>query len=134
MVQARGLSVLSPEIQNVNVGAKSYIVGEIPPRIVWVLVQHDVIAVPEPVITKGNISRCNAEVVAAEPEPIGAATTKPPYMMRTEFTREMTVLPRMIEVIVRIAAVVPDPLIIPRINMRRVGMSGPVNVVAVFWG
>jgi len=131
-IRLRLLTVLSPEIQNVNVGAQSHVVGEIIARIVRIFVEHDVIAVPQPAVTKGNIDGRNAEIEAPEPETTGSAATKPPYVMGAEFTREMTVLPRVIEVVSRIPAVVPNPLIVPRMNVRRIRMSRSISVVGMF--
>jgi hypothetical protein len=100
---------------------------------VGVFIDDDVIAVPEPVIAEGDIRRGDAEIEAAEPKATGAASRQVPDMASTEATREAPVLPRVVEVVVRIVApsVVADPLAIG-MNVRCVRVPALVVVVTVF--
>ncbi len=121
-------NLIISHIQNVNVRPQPRVVGKIVAGIIRVVVDHDVVSVPSPVINVDKINRGNAEVEAAEPEAIGAASFKPPYMTRTEFTGKTTVLPRAIQVVAWIvsAFIVPNPLIIIVMDVGRFRVALPV--------
>lgn len=82
-----------------NVSAQPDIVGQVPAVVVRVFIDDDVIAVPEPVPAVTKVKGRDAEVEAAKPEAIGAASAKVPSVMRAETTGEVAVLPGMVEVI-----------------------------------
>ena len=50
-----------------DVGAKSYVVGEVPAFVVGIVVDDDVVAIPEPVVAEAEVIRRDAEIKAAEP-------------------------------------------------------------------
>lgn len=101
---------------------------------VRIVIKHDVIAVPVPVCAVIQIVRRNREVESSEPESRRATTNKSPYVMRTDRLREMSVLPGVVEMIMRIipASIVSDPLVILRVDVRRRRVSLLVSKVAVF--
>jgi hypothetical protein len=82
----------------VEVGAQSDVVGEIPAFVVGVIVDHDVVAVPIPVVAVGEVKWGDAEVEAAKPETAGIATLNAPPVSAAKTALKMAVLPGMIEV------------------------------------
>jgi hypothetical protein len=115
---------LSSEISDVNVAAQSHIVGEIPAVVVGIVVDHNVVAVPEPVIAITDIKSRDAKKESAEPEAARTASAKAPPVTGAEAAFKVTMLPRMIEMEARIIApvVVPDPLAVV-MDMGGFGMS-----------
>jgi len=79
---------------------------------VGIVVDHNVVAVPEPVIAVTNIKSRDAKKESAEPEAARTASAKAPPVTRAEAAFKVTMLPRMIEMEARVIApvVVPDPL------------------------
>ena len=122
-----------PRYSTWDVGSEPHVVGQVIAVVIGILVDHDVVAIPEPVVAEANINVDNAEVEAAKPEAIGAATAKMPDMAAAESAGEVSVFPSMIEVIAGIiaAGVVADPFAVG-VNMRRIGMSRLVVEVSVF--
>jgi len=119
----------------VNVNPQPHVIGEVPAEVIWILINHDLVRIPEPVIAKAVVVWGNAKVEAAKPETLPVPSYKPKDMAGTEPAREAPMLPRMIEMVVRIitAGVMPDPLI-ARIDVRGVRVAGLVAIIAVFRG
>ena len=103
-----------------NVGAQAYVVGEIPAIVVGIFVNHDVVAVPIPVIGVGKVKRGDAEVEATKPETPGIPTLDAPTMSTAEATLKAAVLPR----VVLAKAVIIPPHVVPN----------PFAVVVDVWG
>jgi hypothetical protein len=57
-----------PEIHYMHIAPKSYVVSEVPAHVIGVLVNYNLVTVPEPVIAEGEVGCRYAEIVAAEPE------------------------------------------------------------------
>ena len=121
------------EKHDVNVNPQPHVIGEVPADVIWILINHDLVRIPEPVIAKAVVVWGNAKVEAAKPEALPVPSCKPKDMAGTEPAREVPMLPRMIEMVVRIitAGVMPDPLI-ARIDVRGVRVPGLVAIIAVF--
>ena len=119
------------EILDVDVGAKPHVVGEVPAIVIRIFVDHDLIGSPVPAIAEGKVNGSDGEVETAEPEALSIAASNAPHMAFAESAGEVTVLPRMFEVIVRIIAarIVANPLVVG-VNVRSVGMA---IFVDVFW-
>jgi hypothetical protein len=103
---------LTAEVADVNVGAQPGIVGEVPALVVGVLVNHDIVAVPKPIIGVGKVKRGDAEVVAAKPETAGIASLNAPAVSAAEAAVETAMLPGVIDVEADViaSAFVPHPL------------------------
>src|SRR5579863_1355689 len=116
---------LHPQILNMDICPQPDVVGQIPPDVVRVIVDHDVIAIPEPVIAIVVVIRRDREKETAETEPRRTAAAQPPNVSRANWACEMAVLPGMVEMIVRIVAsgVVANPLVILRVNVRSLRMA-----------
>jgi hypothetical protein len=125
-------SSLGSEVFDVDVGTESDIVGEVPAGVVGIFVDHDVVAVPEPVVAVADVVGSDAEVESAKPETIGSASGEPPDVTAAESAGEASVFPGMIKMVVRVvaASVMADPLSIG-VDMGRVGMTGVVVEMAV---
>ena len=107
-----------------DIRSQSRVVGEIPSYVVRIVVDDDVIADPIPAAAVGQIIGCNAPVPPVEPEAAWSATDQTPPVCRSKSAREAAMLPRVIQVIVRIIAtrVVTDPFI-ARVHVWSIGMT-----------
>ncbi len=96
-----------------------------------IFVDHDLIGAPVPAVAEGKVSGSDGEVETAEPEAFSIAAFNAPHVAFAEAAGEVTVLPGMIEMIVRIiaAGIVADPLVVG-VDVRSVGVA---IFVDVFW-
>ena len=87
---------------------------------IGIVIDHDVIAVPQPVIAGIVVIGRGLKKETADVESIATAAMQPPDMLRPERPGKASVLPGMIEMIMNIipAHVVPDPAVIFRVNVR----------------
>ncbi len=92
-------SSLRTEIQHVHVRPRSGVVCQVIARVIRIVVQHDVVGVPEPVADVRVVSRRDAEEEAVEAESLWSAAGEAIDAGRADRAREVTVLPRTIEVI-----------------------------------
>ncbi len=108
-----------------NVSAEPHVVGQVPAHVIGIFIDHDLIAVPQPVAAVADVDRCHAEVESAKPEAAGTATSQPPDVPFAEATGEVPVLEGMIQVVARIVrpAIVADPFVAFRVYVRRFGMT-----------
>ena len=115
------------EIHHVSVCAESRVVGQIPARVVGIFVDHDRIIVPVPIRGVIIIVRRYAEEPVVEPKAIAVSSAKTILVAAAEASREATVFPRMIHVIVFVtpAGIVADPRVIV-MNVRRFWMFGAI--------
>jgi hypothetical protein len=118
----------------VDVSSEPYVVGEVVAVVVGIFVDHDVVAIPEPVVAEPDVKGRDAEIETAEPETARAAASEVPSVLGTEATGKVSMLPGMIEVVVGIAAagVVADPFSIG-VNVRSIRMSGLIVEVPGLW-
>ena len=123
------IGLLASHILHVDVGTESHVVGEIPAFVVGVVVDDDVVAVPEPVIGVGQVKRGNAEVEAVKPKTVGAASGKVPAVAGAEAAGEAAVLEGMIDVEASIisSGIVTHPLTVV-MDVRCFGMACAVAV------
>jgi hypothetical protein len=107
-------SLSRAEILDVDVGAESGVVGQVPAVVVGIFVDDDGIAVPEPIRGVVVIVGRHAEVEAAEPEAFAVSSAKTEHMAAAKAAIEAAVFPGMIDVIVGIVAagIVANPLVI----------------------
>lgn len=115
-----------------NIGPQPHVIGQIPAHVVRVVIDDDIIRIPEPVAAIADIVGSHAEVEPAKPETVGSSSRKVPDMPRTEPASEVSVLPRMIEVVVRItpSCVMAHPPV-ARVNVRNVRVTRRVAKVSV---
>jgi hypothetical protein len=127
--------MLPSQILHVGIGSKPYVIGEVPADVIGIVVNNDVIRIPEPAVTETDVVGSHREEEASEPEAAGTTASEMPHMTATETTAEAAMLPGMIHVVMNVAAtgIVTDPFSTV-VNVRSVGMSSPVVEVAVFLG
>lgn len=115
------------------VGAQADVVGEVPANVVGVLVDDDFVGIPEPTITEGDVSGSDAEIEAVEPEAGRTAAGEMPNVAAAKAAGEVTMLPRMIHMILRIigAGIMADPLAVG-VDVRRIGMPGLIGIFGSF--
>jgi hypothetical protein len=125
---------------DVNVGAQSGVVGEIPAFVIGIVVEHDVIAVPIPVVRVTEVIGCDGEVVAVEPETLRTAAAKAPSVALPETTIVAAVFPQIFPAVALIvpAVIVPNPFAVA-VNVRRFGMAltiaiGSAGRIFASWG
>lgn len=121
----------------VDVLAQAHVVGEIPTQVIRILIENDVVGIPKPVGAVCIVVWSDGKVVAAKPEALRTAARQTPAMLRPKSTREMSVSPRAVDLVVGIvaAAIVTDPLAIG-VHVRRVGMAflvAEVSAVLLRW-
>src|ERR1022692_1077930 len=97
-------TLLRTEIVHVRVRAEPRVIGQVPAVVVRVLVDHDLVAVPEPVAHVAVLERRDLESKAAEPESLPGAAAEPENVLRTEASREPTVCPDVVQVVLGIVA------------------------------
>jgi len=112
------------KIQDVSVGAKAHIVGQVPAFMVRIFEDDKGIALPDPITAEIVVVRSHAEVEAVEPEALPVAAGQPKDVATPEPAQKLSMLPGMIEMVARIvrARIVADPLIVA-MHVRSVGMA-----------
>jgi hypothetical protein len=99
----------------VRVGAEPGIVGQIPTVMIRVIVDDNLIRVPQPIVDVVILERRNAEVKTVEPKPFAVSAAEVPHMPAPDSTGEATVLPGVVHMKAWIfpACIMTDPLIVP---------------------
>jgi len=123
----------SPQERHMHIRAQPHVVRQVPSDVVGVLVDHDAVAVPEPVVAVVIVVWGDVEVVAAEPEAVPAAAGYHENMARTKAAVVVAVLPGMVEMVVNLVSpvLVADPSAILAVDVRSVGMSFTVAKAAL---
>jgi len=116
----------------VGIGSEPGIIGEIPARVIWIVVYHDVVAVPQPIAGVVIVVWSHVPEEATEPEMVPASAFEAINVVATNFSAEMSVFPHVILMITSIVAapVMTDPLIAVSMNVRGFGMA---LLVAIRW-
>jgi len=70
----REVTASSTQVHDVDVGTQPHVVGEVPAVVVRVFVDHNLIAVPEPVTAVTHVERCDIEIETSKPEPARTAS------------------------------------------------------------
>src|SRR6202166_3080219 len=72
-LQETSRQYLRTEILDVGIGSESRVIREIPARVIWIVVQHDVVGVPQPIAGVVVVVWRDAPVKTAEPETVPAS-------------------------------------------------------------
>ena len=93
-----------------------------------IVVDHDLIGVPQPIVDEGVVVRRDVEEEPAKPETSRTAAAEPEDMTAPEAAGETTMRPRMIEAVMAVATtgVMSNPPAV-RVHVRRIGMSFAVT-------
>jgi hypothetical protein len=115
----------------VNVGAEAGVVSDVPTRVVGIVVDYDLIAVPVPVSDVGQIKRRDAPVKVVKPESIRIAAAKHPDVFPSQSRSEMTMRVRMSKMETSVVApfVVSDPPA-TRVDVRSIWMALGIAIIS----
>ena len=113
-----------------DIRAQPDVVRQIPAVMIGVFVNHNVIAVPEPIVAYIKLKRRHAKVVSGEPEPRWTAALQTEDEAGANAAWKVSVLPWMIQMKTRIipSEVVANPPSIP-VHMRRIRMPGLIRMI-----
>ena len=101
-VTSRATTSAATQVLDMNVCSNPRVISEVPSVVVRVLIDDDLIRIPEPAINKRIVVGRHAEVEAIEPETLSVPSGQAEDVAWPETARESPMLPRVIEVIVRI--------------------------------
>src|SRR5258707_4532483 len=103
--------LLVPQIHDMNVCSRSGVVGQIPARMVRVVIDNDGVAIPEPVADVGVIEWSNTEEETVKPETLPAAASQVELVLTPKASGKAPMLPGPLEMKTMIVAskVVSDP-------------------------
>jgi len=120
-----------PEEHDVNVSAQPDVERQIPADVVGVVVNHNLVAVPHPVIAEADVIGCDAEIETAEPEAAGASADQMPYVVPANSARKVAVRPGVIEMVIAVSrtGIVPDPFTV-RVDVRSIGVPGCIVIMS----
>jgi hypothetical protein len=104
----------------VTISAQTDIVGKVPPYVIRIVVDYDIVTVPVPIAAVVNIIGRDREEKSANIESVRSTAPQTPYMLRPNPAVEVAVFPGMIQVVMRIGAtgVVSHPVVIFSVNVR----------------
>jgi hypothetical protein len=121
---------LSAQVLHVCVGAETGVVRQVPADVVRVIVDGDLIAVPEPVVDEAVVVRRYAEIESVEPKTISVAAFEPELVSASNSSRVATVFKGVIEVIVGIIAarIMSNPMVVI-VYVRNVRVTGDVRLM-----
>jgi len=98
---------------HVHIGSQPHVIRQVPAHMIGIVIDHNLVRVPQPTVAVTYIERRYAPVPVVEPEASRSAARQVPHMARAKPSRKVTMLERMVEMIVRIilACVVTDPFV-----------------------
>src|SRR5580698_4709043 len=88
------IGALCPQILNVHISPEPHVIGQVPANVIRIVIDHDLIRVPQPPIAERNVRCGNIPVPSVEPEAARAAAPKMPNVTWTKAAGEVTVRPR----------------------------------------
>lgn len=108
-----------------DVSTEPHVIGEVVSVVVGVVINHDVIIIPEPAVGIVIVVWRNLEKETTDIESIDAAAAETPDMLRAEAASEASVLPGMVDVIIGIVAtgIMSYPAIVFSVDMRSFRMT-----------
>ena len=115
---------LLAEIHDVHVRSETNVVGQIPAGVVGIVINDNLVGIPEPTVAIADVKRSHAPKPSVETETSGTATAETPNVAAANAAIEVAVLPGMVEMIVGIFAtrVVTHPLAVV-VNVRSFRMA-----------
>lgn len=113
-----------------GVGAEPGVISEIPAWVIWVVVYHDVVAVPQPIAGVVIVVRRDAPEKAAKPETVTASAFEAVNVIAANFAAEVSVFKRTIEMVISVVAApfMAYPLIVSSMHVRSFGMAWLVAI------
>jgi hypothetical protein len=98
--------------------------------VIWIVIQHDVVCVPQPIAGVAKVVWRDAPVKAAEPETVPPSAFEAINVVATNFTAETPVFPYMVLLVALVipAPVMSDPMIALSMNVWSLGMALLVTI------
>ena len=126
----RKTRLIIPEVHHVNVRAQPDVVRQVPALVIRVLVNHDLVAVPQPSITESDVIGGDVEVESPEPEAVRPSATQMPDVAAAKSTGKAPVLPRVINVVVGVSwpAIVSNPFAVG-VDVGRLGVPRRIGIM-----
>src|SRR5579863_4137935 len=92
---------------------------------VGIFIDHDIVGIPEPVVTVAKIIRRNRKIETAEPEAARTSSCQVKHMPFAEAARKSPVLKRVIEMVVRVIlpGIMANPFVALGMDVRSVGVA-----------
>src|SRR5690242_9749408 len=114
-----------PQIRHVAISTQPDVIRQVIAGMVGIVIEDNVIRVPEPIPTISKVCRRNAEERTAKPETVRSATFQPVDAAWTNFCRKAAMLPDVINAITGVVAagLMPDPPVVFCMNVRRFRMA-----------
>src|ERR1700675_2356179 len=118
-----------------DVSSYSDVVRKVPAHVIGIIVEGNVVRIPEPAVCVSEIVRGNRKIKTVEPETVGTSAPKTPDMSTANAAIKTTMFIRVIEPIMRVAAacIVAYPLSVG-MDVGSLRVSLPVAEVAVLSG
>lgn len=116
-----------------DIGSEPNVIGKVPADVIGIVIDDDVIGIPQPAVTETNVVWCNREIKTAEPEATGTTACKVPDMAASDTAGEVAMFPGMIQMVMGIVAagIMANPLSIG-MDVGSIRMSFLVAEFAVF--
>jgi hypothetical protein len=124
---------LSAQIDHVNVGAQPNVVSQVVTHIVGIVVNHDVIVVPEPIVDITKIRVCHRKEETAKAKTVRIATTQAPNMASANRSGKTPMFPRVVKMVTDIVPFMAYPTIVFCVDMRRFRMAFRIAVRVRCW-
>jgi hypothetical protein len=114
-----------PHVHYVNVRSQPDVVSQIPSVVVGILIHHDIVGPPVPVVAVAKIIRGNRKIEAAEPESARASSFDAKYMPFAEAAGKSSMLKGMIDMVVSVVLprIMPNPFVAAGMDVRRFGVA-----------
>src|SRR5215471_19766422 len=87
---------LRAQICHMDIGSGPRVISQIPAGMIGVLVDHDRIAVPKPIVHIREIERGNSKIITGEPKSLAVAAFEVEDMLGPKASAKMAVLKRMV--------------------------------------
>src|ERR1700751_3066249 len=88
------IASLSAQIHHVHIRAEAHVIRQVPAHVIGIVIDHNLVRVPQPVTAITDIHGRDAEIKPAEPETSRSAPPEMPHVTGPEAAAEMSMLPR----------------------------------------
>src|SRR5579871_3448150 len=115
-----------------HVCAQAHVVGQIPADMIGVLIDHDAIAIPVPIVTGAIVESGHIKVESIKPKSISGSSSQGPNMVRPKPAVESSMHPWALETIVIavMVTIMPDPSAVI-MDVRKIRMSIMVAIATL---
>jgi len=115
----------------VCIGAKPDVIGQVKTRVIGIVIDHDVVGVPEPTIHIAEIRLCNLKEKAAKAKSLRRSAGQTPDVLPANGASKASVFPGMVKMVASIVSFMPYPAIVFCVNVRGFRMAFLITVAAL---